>query len=56
MKPTPEFADCWVCEGCGRVSEGVNPPDECSVCEHKFHESMADMIAVRAKTHPYGLH
>lgn len=39
-----EFADCWVCEGCGRVCEGVDPPDQCPVCEHKFFECLADIL------------
>ncbi len=43
----PDFANCWICEGCGGVAEGVNPPDACSVCAHAYFESMADLLAER---------
>jgi rubrerythrin len=43
-EPAP-LEHCWVCEGCSDVTEGVNPPDLCRLCEHEFFENMSDLLA-----------
>lgn len=43
-KPPPvPSRELWVCESCGHVSEGVNPPDECSWCLHAYFQNMQDL-------------
>lgn len=37
----------WICEGCGAVNIGVDPPDECRLCAHPYHENLADQIRER---------
>ena len=40
--PVPS-REMWVCESCGHVSEGVDPPDECSWCTHTYFQNMHDI-------------
>lgn len=44
-KPTQDhpLEHNWVCEGCGAVHIGLNPPDMCH-CEHEMFENLADIV------------
>lgn len=49
-KPAPEperppvpSAWLWVCECCGHVSEGVDPPDTCTWCSHEYFQNFKDL-------------
>jgi rubrerythrin len=45
-KPKPIEAPVehhWICEGCDGVSVGVDPPDVCDVCGHRYFENLADV-------------
>lgn len=39
----PILSEVWVCEGCQTAHTGVNPPDSCPVCEHRYFENAADV-------------
>jgi rubrerythrin len=40
--------ETWVCEGCGGVHVGVNPPDEC-FCGHHYFDNVADQLSEKAR-------
>lgn len=41
----PADADkTWVCERCGTVFEGRNPPDKCSYCGCRYFENLLDTL------------
>lgn len=40
-KDQPELN--WICEDCGTVHIGTNPPDECKRCAHVMFENLADL-------------
>lgn len=42
-KPGDDLAQNWICESCGTVHIGVNPPDACSWCEHTYFDNLQDL-------------
>jgi rubrerythrin len=40
----PPLNHVWICEDCATVFEGVDPPDECNVCAHKYFANLQDMV------------
>lgn len=45
----------WVCEYCEEPVQGVDPPDECPKCAHRYFDNLSDIVwgmhleAARAK-------
>lgn len=35
----------WICEDCGEVHVGEDPPDECKRCAFGYFENLADLQA-----------
>lgn len=42
----------WVCEDCGSVYEGADPPDFCIHCRHEYFENLADIAKGADIRHP----
>ncbi len=34
---------CWLCEECGVLHQGVNPPDECKWCAYRYFSNLFDV-------------